>query len=321
MEWGSGEFKINQGIYAVFCFYMISGFFTALIFDRFEDNLAGVRKFYLDRFLRLMPVFWVVIIFAIFLDVIQPGIYPNQQQGELFNFRDLSHAFLQPLSNVVAYFTGGDFAMGRWFVISPVASLALEVQFFIIFPLLRSISINYIISIIFVGLVWVLYAASIGGDILESATYRHVIGILPLFLTGFIFYLEKIKQQQSKYLNFDYICIVFGVSYLLAIYIFRPSPIAWLEEMALAFLTCPLIFRLALIKRSNKIDHLMGYLAYGIFLVHIPIIRYFDFEVSYINFVITMIIATLLALIIHFLVEKPILKIRHKRAQKVIESI
>ncbi len=320
-HWGIEGFKINQGVYAVFCFYIISGFFTALICDRFEDNMRGARNFYFDRLLRLMPVFWAIMSIAILITLIKPNIYPHQSPGDFFNLTDLIHAALQPISNVVAYFLGGDFAMGRWFIIPPVASLAIEIQFFFIFPFLRNLSIKNLSLLILPGVLWVLYASSLGGDFLESATYRHLLGTLPLFIVGFMFYLEIVKNIEHKWLRFDYISYAIGICYLIAAFAFRPEPIAWLEEAAIAFLTCPIFFRLSMKIKSSNIDHLLGYLAYGIFLAHIPIIKFFNLDVSYLSFLYAMILATLVALIVHYSIEKPVLKIRHNRSKKYIKNL
>ena len=52
-----------HGFVAVCCFFLISGFYMSLVLDqKYRDN---TNLFYLNRFLRLMPVWWVILVLTI----------------------------------------------------------------------------------------------------------------------------------------------------------------------------------------------------------------------------------------------------------------
>jgi peptidoglycan/LPS O-acetylase OafA/YrhL len=50
--WSIFGVKINQGVAAVFCFYLLSGFFSAVIVDRYCGE-HRLRNYYIDRTLRI----------------------------------------------------------------------------------------------------------------------------------------------------------------------------------------------------------------------------------------------------------------------------
>jgi peptidoglycan/LPS O-acetylase OafA/YrhL len=115
--------------------------------------------------------------------------------------------------------------------------------------------------------------------------------------------------------RFEFLGTVVGFTLLLSAALIRPPAAPWLAEMAFAMMTCPWLLMLAMRKSSSKLDHLAGYLSYGIFLVHIPVIRFAHFKgESALQFVIALAAATAISFVIHWVVEKPILRWRHRRA-------
>jgi len=60
------------GIVAVECFFLISGFYIALILSqRYRD---GLRNFYWNRFIRIFPLYWAVLALYVLAGAIEPGI-------------------------------------------------------------------------------------------------------------------------------------------------------------------------------------------------------------------------------------------------------
>lgn len=56
------------GTYAVFCFYIISGYFMCLVMnERYRFTLRGVWAFGLNRFLRIFPPYWVACLITLSL--------------------------------------------------------------------------------------------------------------------------------------------------------------------------------------------------------------------------------------------------------------
>ena len=54
--------NFNEGVVAVTCFILISGYVMTLLINSYYSNLADVKYFYLDRACRILPQF-------IFLDI------------------------------------------------------------------------------------------------------------------------------------------------------------------------------------------------------------------------------------------------------------
>ena len=66
------------GTYAVFAFYIISGYLMTLIMhESYGYNLVGRKNFAINRFLRLYPGYWVILFLSVIL-VILIGDFSNQ---------------------------------------------------------------------------------------------------------------------------------------------------------------------------------------------------------------------------------------------------
>lgn len=56
----------GTGAYAVFGFYVLSGYLMTLIMHQnYGFALTGVKKFFLNRFLRIFPLYWLSVIFSL----------------------------------------------------------------------------------------------------------------------------------------------------------------------------------------------------------------------------------------------------------------
>ncbi len=63
--------KLTGGTVAVQAFYIISGFYMALILnEKYKDQKGAWKLFITNRFLRLYPIYWVVLILAIATSVV-----------------------------------------------------------------------------------------------------------------------------------------------------------------------------------------------------------------------------------------------------------
>lgn len=316
--WQVASFGINQGVYAVFCFYVISGYFTALIYDRFQGDGRTLR-FYVDRLLRIMPTFWAVMLLVgvIGLFWYEPSL--GTSEADYRRPSSWFSAALQPLNGILAFFFRGDFPYGPFASFTPVASLALEVQFFALFPLLVRMRVKWLVAAIVVIASFVIHAALSGNpDRLENYTYRYLFGVLPTFLLGFLFHQYRHSKRSLAWCcRCEVVGPAIGVSYLVTLWLAPLPSGAWLGEMGLALITCPWLLRIALRTSSSKLDHLAGYLSYGIFLVHIPVIRFGQLKADTgLEFLIALVVATAVALLIHWVVEKPVLRWRHRNVDR-----
>src|SRR3546814_1030943 len=77
------------------------------------------------------------------------------------------------------------------------------------------------------------------------------------------------------------------------------------------------LLMLALRVKPSKMDTLAGYLAYGVFLVHLPVIRILHLEErNHLHFLIALVLATLISLALHFAAERWVTRLRHRIDRK-----
>jgi peptidoglycan/LPS O-acetylase OafA/YrhL len=153
----------NPGQWAVISFYILSGVLMERQFGKLSGNGNGTSKFYLDRFLRIYPLFIVVLLLACAETITSWGT--AMINGTLF-----------PLN--YGYFTKIPV------LITPAWSLACEAHFYLLVPLLALCSTQTVRLLL--GLSLGLFAIS---PLLPFATFWAYIGlpgILFTFLSGIL---------------------------------------------------------------------------------------------------------------------------------------
>jgi peptidoglycan/LPS O-acetylase OafA/YrhL len=133
--------NLEIGKVAVATFFFISGFLMPLTFDthyRAYGTLAGTRKFYLNRFLRVYPIYWA----SLAVTLLAVLVYGPTLMEHATTFEDLSRARTY-ISNVLLLalnqtrFWGGDFRFNP-----PAWTLDVELQYYLLVPLLLLMSIK-----------------------------------------------------------------------------------------------------------------------------------------------------------------------------------
>lgn len=96
------------GNYAVFAFFVLSGYTVAFILETTYFRMEnGVRKFAWNRFLRIYPVYWVVLAFTLLLIIAYPqqasrlGAYPFPDNAVTWFCNITLITFFIPLSALV----------------------------------------------------------------------------------------------------------------------------------------------------------------------------------------------------------------------------
>ncbi len=155
--------KMTGGIVAVQAFYIISGFYMALILNEKYTNKKGSWKLFItNRFLRLYPVYWVVLLLAIATSVVgylvwdQPFyLYgwmaqPENTPWTFFALAIIANLFI--FGSDLLFFTGVDRATGHFHLakngldykpmssstlfVPQIWTLGLELCFYLIAPFL-----------------------------------------------------------------------------------------------------------------------------------------------------------------------------------------
>ncbi|HEX9045711.1 MAG TPA: acyltransferase [Verrucomicrobiae bacterium] len=153
----------NPGQWAVISFYTLSGLLMERQFQKLSQSGSGISAFYLDRFLRIYPLFFVVLMLALLAQA------PPWRVA-------LTNLSLLPLN--YAEFTGIHTLIG------PTWSLACETHFYLLVPLLVTCSTRTL---------RVILAASMGIFMLSPFLshpafwgYSCILGILFTFTSGIL---------------------------------------------------------------------------------------------------------------------------------------
>jgi peptidoglycan/LPS O-acetylase OafA/YrhL len=236
----------NPGQMSVVCFYVLSGFLMERQFHKLAPR-GGVRSFYLDRFLRIYPVYFVV-------TVLCACATPLSWSNTLINFS------LLPLNYSV--FTGVPL------LVDPAWSLACEVHFYLLVPLLavmpsRTLGLLIIFSVIMFSISPFLYNddfwgyicfpgimfAFLSGMLINRGDWpmlRAVCGLIAVLLLGFLSSkLFKLGVTTGIHIN---VCLGYLIAIPATTYLRRFSPkVVW--------------------------DRFLGLFSYPLFLVHMLVLQ------------------------------------------------
>jgi peptidoglycan/LPS O-acetylase OafA/YrhL len=323
-HWNGGDFwgiKIELGTLGVYIFFVLSGFLISnlLLNQKNEGLLTKLKKFYLKRVLRILPIYYIfiLILYTIDYDNIRTDIffYIFHIQNYLFYVKQVS-----------------PFITHLW-------SLAVEEQFYLFWPLLllllkKKHILTFCLLIIIITPI---------GNIVFKHFYNHYAFVLSIFaFEGFAWgYIATILMNR----NINFIPYFFLSSFFLIVYILTTSSfdidISFIERTIYSFFS----FTLLLLIISNKSEKLkkfcelkylvfIGKISYGIYLFHrvIPELYLYFHEIAVQNnirvpflkiiilpylpghymILIYFPITLCIAIISFYLIESPLLKLKTK---------
>jgi peptidoglycan/LPS O-acetylase OafA/YrhL len=297
-------FVFTGGMLAVQIFYVISGYLMSLILLS-DNDYIDIKKFYLNRALRLMPIYWFVALaslgFNIFLNI----------QGEdrffyIFSEIDEWAKVLSIFSNIfiigqdVIVFTGvidGDFGfltdlskselnVGDGLLVPQSWTLALEISFYLIAPfILRSPKVW---MLILAGSLFIkFYLVYLGIGTTDPFSYRFFPAELSLFLLGSFSHQYLQPLYMKKGFLSQRTLPVFITSFSIAIilfYSFLPQYKSFvLALIMIAYMVLVIPF-LAHFQKIFYFDNWIGNLSYPIYISHflvIWIVNYFAFHYGF----------------------------------------
>lgn len=329
--------RMTSGQQSVQLFYIISGFYMALVLNRKYNWKGSNRAFLLNRVLRLFPTYFVVVA----LTCAGSGIsfwwfgnrFPPLQVWQTYRpFMSAGAAGylrliqITPLGQDSAMFlsvaTGGHLHFAKrvaatgpgWsFMVVPQAwTLGVELLFYMVAPLIvrrRAAFIATVAGIMLAVRVWAWHWLGLNFD---PWTYRFFPFELPLFLTGALAF--KLYDAMGSRLDRPAIASGLWVLILLLIMLFQALPerpsIGGLHWSYLVFAgAMPWIFRLT---RGWAWERWIGELSYPLYLCHMAV-RFFLQAAGVANhFTLICCVASIaLAIAIHLAVESPLEKFRN----------
>ncbi len=242
---GLKVYGFNPGQWAVVCFYVLSGYLMECQYQKLAP-LGGVKAFYLDRFLRIFPVYIAVVLVAAWLTPV--------------SWTELAlNIALVPLN-----FT--DF-LGTRLLIGPAWSLACEVQFYLLVPLLVTAPTR-VLRFLTAGSL-VVFAFSLYLPYHTFWTYGSLPGMLFTFLSGILIHRRDWSALRLECLTIFGLWLIFLGTKIGS----TGLPTGININICTGFLAAvPATVYLSQFSPRHAWDQFLGLFSYPLFLVHMLVL-------------------------------------------------
>ena len=311
-----GELFLQGGYFGVDIFFVISGYLiTSIIYEDLSKNKFSLKKFYIKRCRRIFPALIFTILISLLLSwfSLMPVSFIEYAKSIIYS--------LIFVSNYYFYFTGLEYGAVSG-LLKPLLhtwSLAIEEQFYIIFPLLFILGFKmfrknltlYFGIIFFVSFIIAIYYSNFNPNFnfyfIGSRAWELLIGSL-LFLLSYKLNLQ-IKTIYSNLFTFLGLILIF-ISFQFN-YDIIPTPnfntLLPLLGAAIILLTFKKegFFNLLFV---NKLILKIGLISYSLYLLHYPIFAYVRtnrLAYSNIDYLVVALIIFFLSYMSYRFVEKP----------------
>lgn len=325
------------GTYAVFGFYIISGYLMTLIMhESYGYTLIGRYSFATNRFLRLYPQYWIAALLSISLIIIWGADVTTSFHKSIYmptSFQDMLH-------NLFMAFTA-------WFpnsinprLVPPAWALTVEIFFYVLICLGISKTFLRVKIWLVLSVCYVVYSFVSGLE--WSARYFPVAAAsLPFAIGSTIYFLSKNSQFIEAFHKLPFsarsLYILFLANCIIWILISHADVGAFIEVGFYLNITFCSLLVIALvtggkiIKLNRKIDKLIGDYSYPIYLLHWQsglIASYVIFgeafhEFSYrglVSLTCALVIVAVLSTVFIYGVDEPIQRVRKRiKANKALQ--
>lgn len=344
---GHPVFNFVNGIVAVQSFFIISGFYMAMILTQ---KYSKYSTFIGNRLLRIYPIYYVVLLISVVISVFMTlsledlGAFAYYQQYlSLKTFLALLPIFVTNvtlLGQDIVMFMGIDIPTAnlyftenfRWsnpglwnfLFIHQAWTLSLELMFYFIAPFINTWKSKTILLVVILSLTLRFILARLGfsGD---PWTYRFFPTEIAFFLVGMLCYRvyrflswanPEVLKKYAKVVSINVLLIILTFSFNPITYEFR----RWLYYL---FFSCclPWVFYYA---KDNSHDRNIGELSYPIYISHILILNivqlsYFSLLQKHLMLLsfIVIILSVSFSLVLNKYVQLPIEKIRAVRVKEM----
>lgn len=263
------------GNYAVFGFYILSGYVMSFILhNHYLKQSDGLRKYAINRFLRIFPIYWAVMLASLFLVLAFPG-----QSNDMVPFYNLPEDPRDWIWNIITIgmsdpLTG---ALNQFALVPGSWSLGIEILFWAMIPtLLQNEKARRRLTIF--AIVYTLLAALLcmySGSLVKPVQYFNAFAAALPFTTGVWLFLRKVRGRPPlpKALGVAAILILPALMWTAPFFYSDPYAIgfygAFLINMALVtFLSQVDSSRLP--QFIARLDEMLGNIAYPMYLVQVP---------------------------------------------------
>ncbi|MFA7301104.1 MAG: acyltransferase [Candidatus Shapirobacteria bacterium] len=272
------------GRVAVESFFMISGFYMALILTtKYKTN---IKTFYKNRFLKLFPLYWFFTIAVIITSFITTGKFTIFKDYYITPFSKTILILFNssPLFNDVSNFMGLNTTTGNLFFTPSFRDTVPEIWNYLILPQGWTIGLEIMFYMFAPWLVKqknktliIVAALSLSARLLsyyflhlnhDPWEYRFFPFEIIYFILGIFAY--RIYLQLNLKLNIFYLIPVFLFTFLFPYIPFNTKRM--LAYYFVVFVSIPFLFKYT---KDNKIDRFLGELSYPLYLCHFLVIDIF----------------------------------------------
>ena len=325
---------------AVLSFYIISGFYMALILDKkyFKNNSRFL--FWSNRFLRIFPLYWLTllltIIFVLSKFFLHIGTSDNaivhyiawSPHQSIFEFYlNLFNYLLRNITLIISfdYIRMNNLTSG-YLLVQQAMTLQAELLFYLIAPFIVGLTNKSFIVF------FVVYVVGFFGFInhlnllrSDSLSYYFLYNLI-FFLLGIITYrfLYKMLRSGKNTLRLAQSIFIFLILYLIS---YGVIPLKYrliipngIDLMYFAIFLCSIPF-VFLYTKSSVIDNFIGKLSYPVYIMHFLVIKLFSntklfSNISNLRTILIIIVTLFVSYFAVKFVDDPIDKFRQKRLKK-----
>lgn len=325
-----GLFLFNQSA-AILSFFIISGFYMALILDgKYQSKIS----FYISRALRIFPLYWIALSLTLILGFVKIQLHLGSDETAIshyFHYSTYLSGFnaISEFINFVFrnftlivtkdYFSIQDNLAPGYLIVNPAWTLQVELLFYIVVPLILFFKKNLLTFVIFYFTLF--YGIISPLQLLPENTLFYI------FLKYFFFFLlgmcsyrllyKKLKTPKIKKLP-----VIVLSFFLFFIVFYQILPGRILDRsfyMGLAYylafaLSIPYIFKLT---KDNKYDRFIGELSYPVYITHMIFAKIvFSFHIpthQFLNSILISIPTLIFSVVLIKFIQDPIDKFRHKQ--------
>lgn len=329
-----------NGVLSVQAFYMISGFYMALVLsEKYIGTNKSYKLFITNRLLRLYPIYWTVIFVIIISCLIYGYLNNGTNYGILNSYKD-NYSLLAPstlliiiFSNLFIFFQDtllffeinltsgllafkplfdkGDLAGSDFALIGPAWTVGLELLFYLIAPFIVKLKNYFIIGLIIISLLIKYFTIHKLG--LNSITWSF--RFFPSELSFFLFGVLAYRLYKNKaYLKLNYLFYIGIIVFTVVTILY--SELQFQNKYYLFFMSLFIIIPFTFNKTKHmKKDRFIGELSYPIYICHMFIVVAISATNIYIyNKGITAIIASIIAAIgLKYFISDKVENYRQKR--------
>jgi len=290
--------RMTGGVASVQTFFMISGFYMALVLSTKYTGPGAIRVFYANRILKIFPLYWVVLLISALYYGIFAILPDHPLAATMGNYNNPLTVAGVPLGAVIASAASQVFIFGQdlmmflgisdghlafthsfgeskpqlWttLLVPQAWSLGLELDFYLLAPALILLRTRYLFAVMLASLAVRAYVYHQLRWADDPWTYRFFPSELALFVAGMISYrlYEHFRERLFRPTGIIGARIVAtGAVASTVLYSFIPLSSDLLETLFLlqVFVSLP---PMMVVSSLSRLDRDIGELSYGIYIVH-----------------------------------------------------